>query len=149
MISPSPLCASVRGRKDPHPVPPWRLVFTRCHKRPSVKWHWNYPVPYTSSHLTGSGEGLVRRECWKMSGSGKFRWTVVVLTCQHKDSVYSFQRGECPVYYLLHLNRYCVFTTLTCWKMYRTRCFWRYPHCFAVRCSFYLCNKKPVLYNDR
>ncbi|KAG7232215.1 hypothetical protein INR49_009408 [Caranx melampygus] len=34
-----------------------------------------------------------------MSGSGSsgssggFRWTVVVLTCQHKDSVYSFQRG--------------------------------------------------------
>uniref|UniRef100_A0A8P4KC04 L-fucose kinase n=1 Tax=Dicentrarchus labrax TaxID=13489 RepID=A0A8P4KC04_DICLA len=27
-----------------------------------------------------------------MSGSGGFRWTVVVLTCQHKDSVYSFQR---------------------------------------------------------
>ncbi|XP_075884780.1 L-fucose kinase [Nelusetta ayraudi] len=27
-----------------------------------------------------------------MSGSGEFRWTVVVLTCQHKDSVYSFQR---------------------------------------------------------
>uniref|UniRef100_A0A667XHV5 L-fucose kinase n=1 Tax=Myripristis murdjan TaxID=586833 RepID=A0A667XHV5_9TELE len=27
-----------------------------------------------------------------MSGSGRFSWTVVVLTCQHKDSVYSFQR---------------------------------------------------------
>lgn len=27
-----------------------------------------------------------------MSGSGGFRWTVVVLTCQHKDSVYAFQR---------------------------------------------------------
>ncbi|XP_059191686.1 L-fucose kinase [Centropristis striata] len=27
-----------------------------------------------------------------MSDSGGFRWTVVVLTCQHKDSVYSFQR---------------------------------------------------------
>nr|XP_046249077.1 L-fucose kinase isoform X2 [Scatophagus argus] len=27
-----------------------------------------------------------------MSGSSGFRWTVVVLTCQHKDSVYSFQR---------------------------------------------------------
>uniref|UniRef100_UPI0037E7F8E6 L-fucose kinase n=1 Tax=Semicossyphus pulcher TaxID=241346 RepID=UPI0037E7F8E6 len=26
------------------------------------------------------------------SGSGGFRWTVVVLTCQHKDSVYAFQR---------------------------------------------------------
>uniref|UniRef100_A0A3B4WA39 Fucose kinase n=1 Tax=Seriola lalandi dorsalis TaxID=1841481 RepID=A0A3B4WA39_SERLL len=26
------------------------------------------------------------------SSSGGFRWTVVVLTCQHKDSVYSFQR---------------------------------------------------------
>ncbi|KAM4572851.1 L-fucose kinase [Odontesthes bonariensis] len=25
-------------------------------------------------------------------GSGEFQWTVVVLTCQHKDSVYSFQR---------------------------------------------------------
>ncbi|KAM7002833.1 LOW QUALITY PROTEIN: L-fucose kinase [Tautogolabrus adspersus] len=25
-------------------------------------------------------------------GSGGFRWTVVVLTCQHKDSVYAFQR---------------------------------------------------------
>lgn len=30
----------------------------------------------------------------KVSGSSGFRWTVVVLTCQHKDSVYSFQRGE-------------------------------------------------------
>lgn len=27
-----------------------------------------------------------------MSSSGGFSWTVVVLTCQHKDSVYSFQR---------------------------------------------------------
>ncbi|XP_072242727.1 L-fucose kinase [Leuresthes tenuis] len=27
-----------------------------------------------------------------MSASGEFQWTVVVLTCQHKDSVYSFQR---------------------------------------------------------
>ncbi|XP_069028897.1 LOW QUALITY PROTEIN: L-fucose kinase [Embiotoca jacksoni] len=27
-----------------------------------------------------------------MSDHGGFRWTVVVLTCQHKDSVYSFQR---------------------------------------------------------
>ncbi|XP_047453011.1 L-fucose kinase [Mugil cephalus] len=27
-----------------------------------------------------------------MSEGGGFRWTVVVLTCQHKDSVYSFQR---------------------------------------------------------
>uniref|UniRef100_A0A3P8RT08 L-fucose kinase n=1 Tax=Amphiprion percula TaxID=161767 RepID=A0A3P8RT08_AMPPE len=27
-----------------------------------------------------------------MSDGGGFRWTVVVLTCQHKDSVYSFQR---------------------------------------------------------
>ncbi|KAK5927308.1 hypothetical protein CgunFtcFv8_012477 [Champsocephalus gunnari] len=27
-----------------------------------------------------------------MSDSGKFQWTVVVLTCQHKDSVYAFQR---------------------------------------------------------
>ncbi|XP_005470307.4 L-fucose kinase, partial [Oreochromis niloticus] len=27
-----------------------------------------------------------------MSESGGFRWTVVVLTCQHKDSVYAFQR---------------------------------------------------------
>ncbi|XP_078023779.1 L-fucose kinase [Epinephelus lanceolatus] len=27
-----------------------------------------------------------------MSDRGGFRWTVVVLTCQHKDSVYSFQR---------------------------------------------------------
>ncbi|KAL7402691.1 hypothetical protein ABVT39_018499 [Epinephelus coioides] len=27
-----------------------------------------------------------------MSDCGGFRWTVVVLTCQHKDSVYSFQR---------------------------------------------------------
>ncbi|XP_037622224.1 L-fucose kinase [Sebastes umbrosus] len=27
-----------------------------------------------------------------MSDSGGLRWTVVVLTCQHKDSVYSFQR---------------------------------------------------------
>ncbi|XP_034391614.1 LOW QUALITY PROTEIN: L-fucose kinase [Cyclopterus lumpus] len=27
-----------------------------------------------------------------MSSGGGFRWTVVVLTCQHKDSVYSFQR---------------------------------------------------------
>ncbi|XP_068452643.1 L-fucose kinase isoform X2 [Clinocottus analis] len=27
-----------------------------------------------------------------MSAGGGFRWTVVVLTCQHKDSVYSFQR---------------------------------------------------------
>lgn len=40
--------------------------------------------------------------CWrtlggeKMSGDSGFGWTVVVLTCQHKDSVYSFQRGEYP-----------------------------------------------------
>ncbi|XP_041853078.1 L-fucose kinase [Melanotaenia boesemani] len=27
-----------------------------------------------------------------MSDNGRFQWTVVVLTCQHKDSVYSFQR---------------------------------------------------------
>ncbi|XP_033970067.1 LOW QUALITY PROTEIN: L-fucose kinase, partial [Trematomus bernacchii] len=27
-----------------------------------------------------------------MSDSGEFQWTVVVLTCQHKDSVYAFQR---------------------------------------------------------
>ncbi|CAG5958481.1 unnamed protein product [Menidia menidia] len=27
-----------------------------------------------------------------MSAGGGFRWTVVVLTCQHKDSVYAFQR---------------------------------------------------------
>lgn len=32
----------------------------------------------------------------KMSGDGGFAWTVVVLTCQHKDSVYAFQRGERP-----------------------------------------------------
>lgn len=31
-----------------------------------------------------------------MSAGSGFGWTVVVLTCQHKDSVYSFQRGECP-----------------------------------------------------
>lgn len=31
-----------------------------------------------------------------MFGGSGFRWTVVVLTCQHKDSVYSFQRGESP-----------------------------------------------------
>lgn len=30
-----------------------------------------------------------------MSGSsGRFSWTVLVLTCQHKDSVYAFQRGD-------------------------------------------------------
>uniref|UniRef100_H3CAG6 L-fucose kinase n=1 Tax=Tetraodon nigroviridis TaxID=99883 RepID=H3CAG6_TETNG len=29
-----------------------------------------------------------------MSGASGFGWTVVVLTCQHKDSVYAFQRAE-------------------------------------------------------
>lgn len=32
----------------------------------------------------------------EMSADGGFGWTVVVLSCQHKDSVYSFQRGESP-----------------------------------------------------
>lgn len=67
---------------------------------------------------------LTRR---KMSGSGEFRWTVVVLTCQHKDSVYSFQRGErlslagvrweaCYVQIDIH-----VWTTLTFSMMFPTR----------------------------
>ena len=39
-----------------------------------------------------------------MSTGGGFRWTVVVLTCQHKDSVYSFQRGEEHLLFLLSLS---------------------------------------------
>jgi len=29
-----------------------------------------------------------------MEDEGLLKWTVIVLTCQHKDSVYAFQRGE-------------------------------------------------------
>lgn len=72
LVSPSPLCASVRGRSDPQTVPPCRLLCTRCHTRPSVKacdvgTARGAACPLTSGCCdlwSGSGEVLVRWECW-------------------------------------------------------------------------------------
>ena len=53
---------------------------------------------YSQSHqVPPAGPGPVvplRMSDRMLSGPTGFRWTVIILTCQHKDSVYAFQKGE-------------------------------------------------------
>ncbi|KAM4734310.1 L-fucose kinase [Anableps anableps] len=63
----------------------------------SVRLSGAQTQPAFSARLDNSPLILLRPQSgtssWgKMSQNGGFPWTVVVLTCQHKDSVYAFQR---------------------------------------------------------
>lgn len=46
----------------------------------------------------------VKFKC-RMEDKVFMNWTVIVLTCQHKDSVYAFQRGEFIIFYI-HVQMY-------------------------------------------
>lgn len=79
-------------------IAPWRNL---CCPQRSNFYSEISPLPevHTPGEGGGTGSELHVAVFWcfvavGMTAERLFNWTVVVLTCQHKDSAYAFQRGK-------------------------------------------------------